>query len=188
MICALLHTNRKLKLPENRWLTFRLGSLAGISSAIFVVFYFLGPSFQINPVLVQVYSWVSISAVDLIGLYIIRMTYVKQPSQSPQGTKNWLDQLRHPGQQRGDPDPPAAPVVHCAADPPSLEQVLTEKTLDALTNNNMNLTLEIPENTELNILGQKWKVTQGKLTVRTKKKPIQDVEKLFDPNRRRRLS
>ena len=185
-------TNRKLKTPEApRVLAWIVGLAVTSAILFFSVTYWVGPAVQIHPALLQTSSWLTISILWLVGLILARIKVAKfSPSLGQAEPVNWLDALRKRKSTTENAEPEKQ---DCPGQPPAegtldLEKVLEAQVSKALTNNQVKLILEIPEDTELKIMGQKWKVKKGKLTITTQKKPGQDITTAFENRTRRKMA
>jgi hypothetical protein len=166
--------------------------LAITSAILFLsVTYWVGPAVQIHPALLQIVSWLTISILWLVGLILARIKVAKfSPSLGQAEPVNWLNALRKrkPTAENAEPekqDCPGQPQPEVTLD---LEKAVEAQVSRALTNNQVKLVLEIPEDTELKIMGQKWIVKKGKLTITTQKKPGQDITTVFENRTRRKMA
>lgn len=185
-------TNRKLKTPEAPGVLAWIVGLTVTSAILFFsVTYWVGPAVQIHPALLQTISWLTISLLWLVGLILARIKLAKFSLSLGQAEPvNWLDALR---KRKPAAENAEAEKQDCPGQPPAegtldLEKVLEAQVSKALTNNQVKLVLEIPEDTELKIMGQKWKVKKGKLTITTQKKPGQDITTAFENRTRRKMA
>lgn len=70
--------------------------------------------------------------------------------------------------------------------PKNFAKILENSTLQTLTNSDITVELEIPQGTDLTILGQKCTVNKGKIKITSQKAPKQSIEELFPGRKKRR--
>ena len=176
----MLSQNQKPKLT--RWFGQRLALVVALSIALPAL---AAAATKINLLIISL----TVSVTWLAGLLFIRSQYVKLPRETDQ-TPDWVDRLRKPSDNSAPQEDPEHKTTNGPISPsptiPGLEKVLERRIVDALNSNTVDLELEIPTDTELTILGQKWKVNKGKLTVKTKPTAEQNLNRVFDDKRRKR--
>lgn len=190
---ALLRQNRELNpsKPKIGWLGIWLGALVVMSATIFGSLYFLGPEIGVSPALRSICAWLGISILWVAGLSVILYRYNKLPPQRPAiEEKDWVKRvtLQSNSPKLNNPQPDSdPPAISISNEPPNLEKTLEARARQALTDNQLNIELEIPHGTELEILGEKWKVHKARLRIKTVRTPKQNLENVFS-NRRRRVA
>lgn len=183
---ALSAQNQSVKTAEvpRGFLSWIAGLAITSGILFFSVVYWVGPSVKIHPALTQIIIWLVISSMWLVGLILARIKVAKFHASSGQKQpRAWLDFLKKGSVETSD-EPEVDPPPEVA---PNLEKTLEARVAKALTSNQVSLVLEIPQDTELTIMGQKWKVKKGKLTISTQKKPDENIATFFEKRTRKRV-
>ena len=172
-----------------KWFLKRFIVLAIIS----IIAYFLVP--QYVSTLKTQYTWITISVIWLIGLYVVRWQYNNLPEEPAEPQKPFnLNMLKNTSNSAEfKPTNANPPIVN---NPNSyireletrtftpqkqktqqftLEKLLEQSAIQGLLNNTLNITLELPES-EVKLLGKKWHVKKATLKVKTRKQPKTTVQ------------
>ena len=185
-----------------KWFLKRFAVLTGAS----VIAYFLVP--QYVSTLKMQYTWITVSVIWLIGLYLVRWQYNNLPEETaePQQPFN-LNMLKNTPNSAGfKPTNSNPPIVNNPnsfireletktlapkkqnTQPFTLEKLLERSAIQGLLNNTLNITLELPES-EVKLLGKKWRVKKATLKVKTRKQPkttqTRGLEQFFSKTKKR---
>jgi len=183
-----------------KWFLKRFAVLIGAS----VIAYFLVPQY-ISTFKIQ-YTWITISVIWLIGLYVVRWQYNNLPEETvePQQPFN-LNMLKNTQKSTEfEPTNSNSPIVNNPnnfireletrtltpkkqnSQPLTLEKLLEQSAIQGLLNNTLNITLELPES-EVKLLGKKWRVKKATLKVKTRKQhpQTQKLEQFFSKAKKR---
>lgn len=184
-----------------KWFLKRFTVLIGVS----VIAYFLVPQY-VSTFKTQ-YTWITISLVWLIGLYVTRWQYNNLPEETIEPRQPFnLGMLKNTPNSAGfepansnspanNPDTFIRELETRTLAPKkqnpqqfTLEKLLERSAIQGLLNNTLNITLELPE-TEVKLLGKKWHVKKATLKVKTRKPKTQTqthgLERFFNKAKKR---
>lgn len=164
------------------WWLKRVGAIIGACGcAYYVLQYIL--ILYIETELLQTYTWLSLSMVCLIGLVVTRWQYGNIPESKPKlhdrlqnnpgdiNLPNGISET-HETMRRSMGENSIREIETSrfpSRKPPNLEKSLEGMVIRGLPNTDVDLELQLPETTELELAGQKFKVIKGKIKIKTKK-------------------
>lgn len=190
------------------WFALRFGAITGASVGIYYGLNYILVLYL--PALnLPVYTWMAISMVWVVGLIIVRWQFSNEdfsegdsPNKRKFDFRKFLTQERNsenPGNEKTLIEQAQGQKPNCEAEPGpnEIREVGTEKKEVRLTNivegvvehsladAELSLDLELPENTELMIHGQKYTVKKGSVKIRPKKSKSEKLKEMF-PNAKTR--
>lgn len=185
------------------WFALRIGVITGASVGIYYVLNYI-LNLYFSALNLPVYTWMAISMVWVVGLFIVRWEFNNGVSEDDsQKTKkfDFRDFLRkernseNTGEEKTlfeqaqgenlQPGPNEIRDMGTKKKELGLTKIVEGVVENSLADAELSLDLELPEGTELTIHGQKYTVKHGKVKIRPKKSKSEKLKEMF-PNAKTR--
>jgi len=188
-----------------KWFLFRFGIIGGLSAITYYIMNFVVPSyFMLRENQIFAYAWLATSMIFLTGFAIIKWQFDNIPSGPKEdfdfqaylhgekkGSAPNLSELarRSPGKRNQNPGKPGATEIREVStekNPLDMGQIVEGVVGQSLADAELTLDLEVPEGTELDVYGQKYKVKKGSLKIKPRKSKEQKLKEMFPQLKTRR--
>lgn len=189
------------------WFALRFGALAGSSVGIYYVLNYI-LNLYFSALNLPVYTWMAISMVWVVGLFIVRWQFNNGVSEGDTPNKPKFDFRKFLNQERNSENPGKEKTLFEQAEgeklnpetepgPNEIRELGTEKEVgltklvegivgNSLADAELSLDLELPEGTELKIHGQQYTVKKGSVKIRPKKSQSEKLKKMFPHDKTRK--